>query len=113
MKNSYYWLTVGIIIAVAILTVFFFYEIISQEFIQNDDDINLRIVDDIIDESVIVPTNQTKIEITPKIENPYVLSSAQLAKWNTCLEDVNHQVMGIYPDICFTSDGLFARGPLN
>ena len=111
MKNSYYYFTIGIIIALSILTAFFFYEIISQEFIQNDDDINLR-VDDIVDEPVIVPINQTKIEI-PKIENPYVLSSAQLAKWNTCLEDEGHQVLGIYPDICFTSDGLFARGPLN
>jgi len=43
---------------------------------------------------------------------PSPLSDEYLAKWNKCLIDQTHGIVKIYPEICFTSDGLTARGPL-
>ncbi len=99
MKNYYYYIIIAASIIAA--SAFAFY-IINQN--------NLELETDVEAEPPIIPG---PVEIKPpKIENPYVLNSAQLAKWNKCIADETHSVLGIYPDICFTSDGLFARGPL-
>ena len=43
---------------------------------------------------------------------PLPLSSEYLANWKKCLGDETHVIQMIYPEICVTSDGLTARGPL-
>ena len=45
--------------------------------------------------------------------NPSSLSNEYLAKWKKCLSDETHGIHTVYPEICYTSDGLTARGPLN
>jgi len=44
--------------------------------------------------------------------HPTILTDEYLAKWKECLADETHGIQKIYPEICYNSDGLIARGPL-
>ena len=50
----------------------------------------------------------------PILGEPYPspLSDEYLAKWNKCISDETHSTQLVYPEICYTLDGLTARGPL-
>lgn len=53
-------------------------------------------------------------QLHPILGEPYPtsLSDKYLAKWKKCLTDDTHIIQKVYPAICYASDGITARGPL-
>ena len=100
MNSKYYIIISGIIIFIALITIMIVIE--SEE------------VTPIVEEPVIIVEEPIEAQQPmPTYENPLPLPVALLEDWKKCIADETHTIHNpSNPKICYTSDGLMAREPL-
>ena len=100
MNSKYYIIISGIIIFIALITIML--------------EIEPEKVTPIVDEPVIIVEEPVEAQQPmPTYENPLPLPVAVLEDWKKCIADETHTIHNpSNPKICYTFDGLMARGPL-
>lgn len=104
MNSKYYIIIIGgIIISIALMTIIL--EIEPEEFTTIEKPV-IKEVEPIVEPLVAQ-------QPLPTYENPLPLPVAVLEDWKKCIADETHTVHNpSNPKICYTSDGLMAREPL-
>jgi len=99
VNSKYYIIISGIILSIALIT---FMIVIEPE------------VTPIVEEPVIKEVEPIEAQQPmPTYENPLPLPVAVLEDWEKCIADETHTIHNpSNPKICYTSDGLMAREPL-